>query len=67
MMVKVEAGKYYLEMLVEELEHLNKTIRQNMIHVISSPAIAFAAGVNILKVIPPVSVNRSKKWPGTWR
>lgn len=43
MMIKVEAREYRLEMLVEELKHLNETIKQNTIHVVSSLANALAA------------------------
>lgn len=43
MMVKVEAREYHLEMLVEELEQLNETIKQNTIKVVASLANALAA------------------------
>ncbi len=43
MMVRVEAREYNLEMLVEELEKLNKTIRRNTIKVVSSLANALAS------------------------
>ncbi|MCP4089344.1 MAG: HD domain-containing protein [Gammaproteobacteria bacterium] len=43
MMVRVEAREYNLEMLIEELENLNETIRQNTIKVVSSLANALAS------------------------
>jgi putative nucleotidyltransferase with HDIG domain len=43
MMVKVEAREYRLEKLVEELRHLNATIRRNTIQVVSALATALAA------------------------
>lgn len=43
MMVKIEAREYHLEMMVQELETLNQTIRNNTIHMVSAMAHALAA------------------------
>ena len=43
MMVKIEAREYRLEMMVQELETLNQTIRSNTIHMVSAMAHALAA------------------------
>ena len=43
MMVKIEAREYRLEMMIQELEALNQTIRNNTIHSVSAMAHALAA------------------------
>ncbi len=43
MMVKIEAREYRLEMMIQELEGLNQTIRDNTIHSVSAMAHALAA------------------------
>ncbi|MEA3333474.1 MAG: HD domain-containing protein [Pseudomonadota bacterium] len=43
MMVKVEAREYQLSMMIEELELLQKTIKQNAIQVVSAMATALSA------------------------
>ena len=43
MMVKIEAREYRLEMMIQELENLNQTIRKNTINVVSAMAHALAA------------------------
>ena len=43
MMVKVEAREYHLEMLIEQLEEMNRKIRRNTIATVSTMAKALAA------------------------
>ena len=43
MMVKIEAREYRLEMMIQELEGLNRTIKKNTINVVSAMAHALAA------------------------
>ncbi len=43
MMIKVEAREFHLEVLIEELRHLNDVIRRNTIQVVSTLATALAA------------------------
>ena len=43
MMVKIEAREYRLEMMIQELENLNQTIKKNTISVVSAMAHALAA------------------------
>ena len=66
MMVKIEAREYRLEMMIQELEDLNQTIKKNTINVVSAMAHALAARDTYTEGHTARVADLAKRMADTW-